>query len=60
MVRGRESVITLKEFRSQLLAEERIVENLTIAESYLTAKAATFKPTVSSATPFQQSNGAHG
>ena len=28
VVRGRESVISLKEFRSQLLAEERIVENI--------------------------------
>ncbi|CAL8995682.1 unnamed protein product [Prunus brigantina] len=60
VVRGRESVITLKEFRSQLLAEEHIVENLSVAPSYLTAMAATSRPTVSSAPPFQQSNGTHG
>ncbi|CAL9023567.1 unnamed protein product, partial [Prunus brigantina] len=60
VVRGRESVITLKEFRSQLLAEEHIVEILCVAPSYLTAMAATSRPTVSSAPPFQQSNGAHG
>lgn len=43
VVRGRESVITLKEFRSQLLAKESIVDNLTAALSYITAMVANFQ-----------------
>ena len=44
VVRGRESVISLKEFRSQLLAEELIVENTTPHTStYLSAMNTTVK-----------------
>ena len=60
VIRGRENVISLKEFRSQLLAEESIVENLiTGTPSYLTAMHTISKPHVSSASSqvIQQSRG---
>ncbi|TQE01264.1 hypothetical protein C1H46_013171 [Malus baccata] len=40
VIRGRENVISLKEFRSQLLAEEATVENNSISESFVTAMVA--------------------
>ncbi|XP_070675658.1 uncharacterized protein [Malus domestica] len=53
VVRGRESVISLKEFRSQLLAEESIVDNVSVAPSYLTTMAANSGLTMSQAPPLQ-------
>ena len=48
VVTGRESVITLKDFRSQLLAEESIVENSMINNpTYLAAMNTTSKPPAS-------------
>ncbi|KAM1014397.1 hypothetical protein ACFX2C_044388 [Malus domestica] len=60
VVRGRESVISLKEFRSQLLAEESIVDNVSVAPAYLTAMAANSGPPISQAPLLHQSNGSHG
>ncbi|CAN6714310.1 unnamed protein product [Malus baccata var. baccata] len=60
VVRGRESVISLK-FRSQLLAEKKsIVDNVSVAPSYLTAMAANSGPPMSQAPLLQQSTGSHG
>ena len=53
VIRGRESVITLKEFRSQLLAEEIIVENST-SVSLMSAMVATNQSTGSRG--YSQSN----
>ena len=52
VVRGRESVISLKEFRSQLLAEELIVDNVIPAgSSFLSAMNTVSKPSVQPMTP---------
>ncbi|KAM1741605.1 hypothetical protein ACFX12_011704 [Malus domestica] len=37
VIRGRDNVISLKDFRSQLLAEEAIVENNSVSESFVSA-----------------------
>lgn len=37
VIRGRDNVISLKDFRAQLLAEEATIENSTISESFVTA-----------------------
>lgn len=61
VVRGRENVITLKEFRSQLVSKESIVENLITGSPYLTAMHTISKSNVSSTSPqvLQQSRGPH-
>lgn len=61
MVRGRESVISLRDFCSQLLAEERIVENNIIdTPSYLSAMDTNYRLPVSSSSFFQPSRNTHG
>ncbi|KAJ6434811.1 hypothetical protein OIU84_000116 [Salix udensis] len=56
VVRGRESVISLKEFRSRILAEERIVENIIPDSSlYITLMNTMFKPSMSSSQIFRPS-----
>ena len=58
VVRGRESVINLKDFRSQLLAEELIVEN--INPSYLTAMNTAVKPSTVATSVSSPFRGSHG
>ena len=60
VVRGRESVITLKEFRSQLLAEELIVDNhMSASSTYLSALHTTAKPQSHLTHQFHSSRGQH-
>ncbi|CAN6564867.1 unnamed protein product [Malus baccata var. baccata] len=37
VIRGRDNVISLKDFRSQLLAEEAVVENTSVSDSFVSA-----------------------
>lgn len=61
VVRGREIVISLRDFRSQLLVVEQIVENLIPdTPSCLSTMHTNYRPTVSSSSFFQPSRNTHG